>query len=62
MTTVLSIITNASKSSTVLEDAFLAVGAITTALEGGFVRYMSSFMQYLLLALSNHEEYQVIFI
>ena len=42
-----------------MEDAFLVVGALTTACEGDFVRYMDSFAPFLYTALQNHEEHQM---
>jgi len=59
MTTLLRIISSASKSSTVLEDAFLAVGALSAVIEGGFSKYIESFVPYLNVALQAHEEYQM---
>ncbi|CAG8433275.1 4156_t:CDS:10 [Diversispora eburnea] len=59
MTTLLSLFSTATKHSTTLEDGFLAVGAITTAVEGDFVRYLEAFAPFLYAALSNHEEYQL---
>ncbi|TPX34252.1 hypothetical protein SmJEL517_g03047 [Synchytrium microbalum] len=59
MSLLLTIMSSSSKSSTVLEDAFLTVGAMTTAVEGDFVRYMDAFKTYLWAALQNHEEYQM---
>lgn len=47
------------KSSTVMEDAFLTVGAITTAVDGEFLRYMERFLPILLGALNNFEEHTV---
>jgi len=57
MTTLLSLFTSATKHSTTLEDGFLAVGAITTAVEADFVRYLDAFAPFLYAALTNHEEY-----
>ncbi|KAG4094253.1 karyopherin Kap95 [Neocallimastix lanati (nom. inval.)] len=59
MTTLLRIISSASKSSTVLEDAFLAVGALSAVIEGEFSKYIESFVPYLNVALQAHEEYQM---
>ncbi|KAF0503152.1 ARM repeat-containing protein [Gigaspora margarita] len=59
MTTLLSLFQTATKHSTTLEDGFLAVGAITTAVEGDFLRYLEAFAPFLYGALSNHEEYQL---
>ncbi|KAG0057156.1 karyopherin beta [Gryganskiella cystojenkinii] len=59
MTVLLQLLGAATKHSTILEDAFLAVGALTTALEADFGRYLGSFAPYLFSALANHEEYQL---
>ncbi|CAG8764186.1 18140_t:CDS:2, partial [Cetraspora pellucida] len=59
MTTLLSLFQTATKHSTTLEDGFLAVGAVTTAVEADFLRYLEAFAPFLYGALSNHEEYQL---
>ncbi|KAJ1561406.1 karyopherin beta, partial [Nowakowskiella sp. JEL0078] len=59
MTVLLKLIHTALKNSTVLEDVFLAVSALTHALEGSFIVYYSQFEDYLIRALSNHEEHQL---
>ena len=59
MALLLTIMDRASRNSTVLEDAFLTVGAVTASVEGDFVRYMDAFKSYLWAALQNHEEYQM---
>lgn len=59
MAVLLKVMEAAAKSSTVLEDAFLTVGAVTAAVEADFVRYMERFTPILYQALSNHEEHQV---
>ncbi|KAK3828449.1 MAG: armadillo-type protein [Benniella sp.] len=59
MTVLLQLLTSASKQSTIMEDAFLAIGALTTALDSDFGRYLESFAPFLFSALSNHEEYQL---
>ncbi|EIM24156.1 ARM repeat-containing protein [Wallemia mellicola] len=59
MTILLSLISSSGKHSTVLEDAFLAIGAITTALEVDFLPYLEAFMPFLYQALKSHEEYQL---
>lgn len=59
MQVLLSVITNAAKNSTVMEDAFLAIGALTTASESDFIRYMEAFLPILLGAMQNFEEHQV---
>jgi importin subunit beta-1 len=42
-----------------MEDAFLAVGAMTTALEGDFARYIEPFAPFLQNALQTYEEHQM---
>ncbi|KAG9295964.1 hypothetical protein G9A89_011816 [Geosiphon pyriformis] len=59
MTTLLLLFNTQSKHSTTLEDGFLAVGALTTALEADFTRYLEAFAPFLYHALSNHEEHQL---
>ncbi|KAJ3009254.1 karyopherin beta [Thoreauomyces humboldtii] len=59
MAAVLTVMSGASKTSTVLEDAFLTIGGLTTALEGDFARYMGAFAPELFTALQNVEEYQM---
>ncbi|KAF9209269.1 karyopherin beta [Haplosporangium sp. Z 27] len=59
MTVLLQLLTAASRHSTILEDAFLAIGALTTALEAEFARYLETFAPFLFNALQNHEEYQL---
>ena len=56
MQTLLPIMNN-SKSSIVMEDALLTVGAICTAVEGDSLRYMESILPFLYNALQNHEEH-----
>jgi len=59
MHALLSVLQSAGKQSTVLEDAFLAIGALCTSVEGNFLRYMDSFKPFLASALQNHEEHQL---
>ncbi|KAF9115410.1 karyopherin beta [Mortierella sp. AM989] len=59
MTVLLQLLTAASRHSTILEDAFLAIGALTTALDSEFARYLETFAPFLFNALQNHEEYQL---
>jgi len=47
------------KSSTVHEEALMAVGAVANATEKGFVKYMQYFRPFLSLGLSNVDEHQV---
>ena len=55
----IAIMSNGSKSasSTVMEDAFLSIGAICMACDADFLRYMDSFVPFLHAALGNHEEH-----
>lgn len=48
-----------SKTSTTVEDVFLAIGVIVNTLEGEFLRYMESFAPFLYGALQNPEEHQL---
>ena len=59
MTILLSLISTSGKHSTVLEDAFLAIGSLTSALEVDFQPYLEAFMPFLYQALKSHEEYQL---
>jgi importin subunit beta-1 len=59
MTILLQLLNSASKQSTITEDTFLAVGALTTALEADFTRYLEAFVPFLFTALQNHEEHQL---
>ncbi|KAK4796743.1 hypothetical protein SAY86_029069 [Trapa natans] len=49
----------ACHSSTVHEEAMLAVGALAYATGPGFLKYMTEFSKYLQMGLQNFEEYQV---
>ena len=49
----------ACRSSTVHEEAMLAIGALAYATGSDFVRYMPEFYKYLEMGLQNFEEYQV---
>lgn len=62
MTVVLQLLNNQSKQATTTEDAFLAIGALTSALEADFKRYAESFVPILCNALQNPSEYQLCFI
>ncbi|OBZ82225.1 Importin subunit beta-1 [Choanephora cucurbitarum] len=62
MTVVLQLLSNQSKQATTTEDAFLAIGAMTSALEADFSRYSETFMPILCNALQNPAEYQLCFI
>ncbi|SCV73049.1 BQ2448_6974 [Microbotryum intermedium] len=59
MTLLLQLISSAGKQSPILEDAFLAIGAITAALDEDFHPYLQAFLPFLVNALNSHEEYQL---
>ncbi|PPQ77891.1 hypothetical protein CVT25_015378 [Psilocybe cyanescens] len=59
MTLIIQLIQSAGKTSTVLEDAFLVVGSLASALEGGFAPYIQAFLTYLYPALKAHEDTQL---
>lgn len=62
MTNLLTLIHNGAsgaKMSTVLEDAFLAVAAVISALEADFAKYLDAFQPFMLAALHNHEDFQL---
>ncbi|KAM0786088.1 hypothetical protein ACM66B_006899 [Microbotryomycetes sp. NB124-2] len=59
MTLLLQLIQSAGKQSPILEDAFLAVGAMTAALDQNFQAYLQAFLPFLHSALTSHEEYQL---
>jgi len=48
-----------AKNSTVQEEALMAVGAVASATEAAFEKYMPHFRPFLSLGLSNYEEHQV---
>jgi len=56
MTLTLQLIQAAGKTSTVLEDAFLVVGSLASALEQNFAPYIQAFLPYLYPALKSHED------
>ncbi|KAI7893468.1 armadillo-type protein [Mucor mucedo] len=62
MTVVLQLLNNQSKQATTTEDAFLAIGAMTSALDANFNRYAELFFPILCTALQNPAEYQLCFI
>ncbi|KAF7725991.1 karyopherin beta [Apophysomyces ossiformis] len=62
MTVLLQLLNTQSKQATTTEDAFLAVGALTSALEADFSRYAEPFVPILCVALQNPAEYQLCFI
>lgn len=59
MTNLLGLISSSGKHSSVLEDAFFTIGALASALEAGFVKYMDAFAPFLLSALASYEDWQV---
>ncbi|KNZ75553.1 Importin subunit beta-1 [Termitomyces sp. J132] len=59
MTLVLQLIQAAGKTSTVLEDAFLVVGSLASALEANFAPYIQAFLPFLYSALKAHEDTQL---
>ncbi|KAF8841836.1 ARM repeat-containing protein [Paxillus ammoniavirescens] len=59
MTLVLQLIQAAGKTSTVLEDAFLVVGSLASALEAAFSPYIQAFLPFLYPALKAHEDTQL---
>ncbi|KDE02353.1 hypothetical protein MVLG_07086 [Microbotryum lychnidis-dioicae p1A1 Lamole] len=59
MTLLLQLVSSAGKQSPILEDAFLAIGAITAALDENFHPYLQAFLPFLVNALNSHEEYQL---
>ncbi|KAI8646872.1 armadillo-type protein [Parasitella parasitica] len=62
MTVVLQLLKKQSKQATTTEDVFLAIGAMTSALESDFNRYVASFIPILCDALQNPAEYQLCYI
>ncbi|KAE8217643.1 hypothetical protein CF319_g8317 [Tilletia indica] len=59
MTNLLTLVQQCGKESTVLEDAFLAVGTVINALEADFERFLPAFLPFIVSGLKNHEEYQL---
>ncbi|KAF7320805.1 Importin N-terminal domain-containing protein [Mycena chlorophos] len=59
MTLLLQLIQAAGKTSTILEDAFLTVGALASALEANFAPYIQAFLPHLYPALKAHEDTQL---
>jgi importin subunit beta-1 len=47
------------RSATAHEEAFMAIGAMANAVEGGFGKYMTAFHPFLKHGLAQHEEHQV---
>lgn len=59
MNLLLQLIQTAGKQSPVIEDAFLAIGALSAALEADFQKYLPAFLPFLSNALGVREEYQL---
>ncbi|KAF7297087.1 Importin N-terminal domain-containing protein [Mycena indigotica] len=59
MTLLLQLIQAAGRTSTVLEDAFLTIGALASALEINFSPYIQAFLPHLYPALKAHEDTQL---
>lgn len=59
MTNLLQLISTAGKNAAVLEDAFATVGALASALEVGFNKYMEAFAPFLFTALTSFDDWQV---
>lgn len=59
MTLVLQLIQAAGKTSTVLEDAFMVVGSLSSALQSNFAPYINAFLPFLHPALKSHEDTQL---
>ncbi|KAG1736262.1 hypothetical protein EDD22DRAFT_736081, partial [Suillus occidentalis] len=59
MTLILQLIQGAGKTSTVLEDTFLAVGSLAVALEAGFTPFIQAYLPFLYPTLKAHEDTQL---
>ncbi|WVQ84051.1 hypothetical protein IAT38_006196 [Cryptococcus sp. DSM 104549] len=59
MTFLIQLITSTGKQSGVLEEAFSTAGAIATALEPTFVKYMEAFSPFVFTALNTYEDQAV---
>ncbi|KAJ3074080.1 karyopherin beta [Rhizoclosmatium hyalinum] len=59
MMCILSILSSSQRSSTVLEDAFIVISALSSAVEGNFIRYMTDFNVHLIRALQNPQDHQL---
>ena len=59
MTILLQLMQSAAPQSIIHEDVFLAVGALTSALDNNFHIYVDSFIPYLNSALENQAEHQL---
>lgn len=58
MTNLLQLLSAAGKHSGVLEDAFATVGALASALDAGFTKYLEHFAPFLFNALATHDDWQ----
>ncbi|KAJ3263515.1 karyopherin beta [Chytriomyces hyalinus] len=59
MVTILQILTSSQRSSTVLEDCFIVISSLTSAVDGDFVRYMNDFSPHLVRSLQNPQDHQM---
>ena len=59
MTLLLELLQSVPSQSIIYEDVFIAVGAMTSAVEQNFSIYLDSFLPYLYSALQKEEEYQL---
>jgi importin subunit beta-1 len=59
MQNLLHLISSSGKNAGVLEDAFSTIGAVASALEVGFNKYMEAFSPFLFTALTSYEDWQV---
>ena len=59
MTIILQLIQSAGKTSTILEDAFLVVGALSAAIEIKFAPYIPAFLPFLYPALKAYDDTQL---
>ncbi|KAJ3414576.1 karyopherin beta [Chytridiales sp. JEL 0842] len=59
MMTLLTILNSSSRTSIVHEDAFIVISALSSAVEGDFIRYMKDFNPHLIRALQNPQDHQL---
>ncbi|KAJ3390125.1 karyopherin beta [Entophlyctis sp. JEL0112] len=59
MMSLLNILVSSNRSSTVLEDAFIVISALSGAVEGDFIRYMADFNPHLIRAIQSHQDPQL---
>ncbi|KAF9449073.1 ARM repeat-containing protein [Macrolepiota fuliginosa MF-IS2] len=55
----LGLLQNAGKTSTIVEDTFMVVGALASALDTAFAPYIEAFLPFLYPALKSHEDTQL---